>query len=280
MATIEYNLFRVNFIRLKQRSLFEKPATAEAIFLQAIDERPSGELRKGYRWHIGNVEFFSPRLGYFAIGRTTNSTIEKFDSETGDFIEEELEASPYTHCVFNSHIGFVGIAKKSSLSLTAKGVAKRLEQLLSKTRAVALNGVTVEIHPIPDPDGFLKIISSAYKVTKFSATFHGPNPFDADELFQKPLAVYLQAANGIKGRTQIQGEDLSRDVLESVTRSTAATGNEASARILKSKGQKPLTINLRGDPIKKKYDEDAHDPEVVVNDLTRIYQSIRENGAN
>lgn len=280
MAAIEYNLFRVNFIRPRQQPLFEREMSPQQIFFRALHERPSAELRKGYEWHIGNLVDFENGLGYFAIGRTTSSTIEKFDTITGDFVEEELEASPYTHCVFNSFIGFVGIAKKPNLALTPKGVAKRLKQLLSMTDAVAFNGVAVEIHPIPDPEGFLKSIASAFRVTNFTATFHGPNPFDADELFQKPLAVYLQAASGVKGKTQIHGEDLNREVLGAVTRSTAATGNEASARIIRSKAQKPITINLRGDPIKKKYDEQRHIPEAVVQDLTRIYQGLRENGAD
>jgi hypothetical protein len=113
--------------------------------------------------------------------------------------------------------------------------------------------LAVEIVPIPDPEDFLASLNDAYAVSKFSATFRGPNPFDADEHFQKPLSVYLSSANGEKGKAQIQGEDLNREVLQAVTRSTAATGNEASARIRKTKSQKFTTINLRGDPIKQRW---------------------------
>jgi len=242
-----------------------------------LAERPSGELRKGYIWHVGNIQYFSETTGYFAVGRTTNSTIEKYDDLTGNFVEEELEESPYTHCVFDARIGFIGIARKTSLSPTAKGIAARIEQLLSMSRVTIENDISVEIAPIPDPEGFLLALASAYRVTRFAATFRGPNPFDADEHFQKPLSVYLSAANGEMGKAQIQGEDLNREVLQNVTRSTAATGNEASARIMKSQSQKPITINLRGDPVKRSYDEDEHIPQTVLADLTNLYHRVRND---
>lgn len=150
---------------------------------------------------------FGDFIGYFAAGRTTTLTVEKFDELSSNFVEEELEESPYTHCVFDASIGIIGIAKKLNLSPTSKGVAARLEQLLSLARIVRNNDVLVEIRPIPDPEGFLKAIDRAFRVFSFSATFRGPNPFDADEHFQKPLSVYLSAADGTKGRTTISGDD-------------------------------------------------------------------------
>lgn len=275
MATIEYSLFRVKMVRPHQASFLHEDLTPSAIFLRAILEKPSGELRRGFHWHVGNLLRFSELSGYFAVGRTTISTIEKFNPESGDFVEEELEESPYTHCVFDADIGFIGIAKKPNLSQTTKGIAGRVEQLLSMTRVVRDNGILVEIRPIPDPEGFLTTLDSAFRVFSFSATFRGPNPFDADEHFQRPLSVYLSAAEGVKGRASISGADLNRNVLRQVTRSTAATGNEASARIQKSKHQKAITINLKGDPVKRKYDEEEHNPETVLADLTNQYSRVR-----
>lgn len=280
MPTIEYSLFRVKFIRPSQSSFLHDALTPAQLLLAAVQQKPSAELRKGYQWHIGNVHRYENDTGYFAVGRTTTSTIEKFDTESGNFVEEELEESPYTHCVFDPAIGFIGIAKKTNISQTTKGIANRLEQLLSLAAVVQENEVAVEVRPIPDPDGFLKAIHDAYRVYTFSATFRGPNPFDADEFFQKPLSVYLSAANGAKGKTTISGEDLNRDVLTEVTRSTAATGNEAFARIQKSKRQKAMTINLKGDPIKRKYDEHEHNPESVLIDLGKQYQRVRRDETN
>ena len=231
MPDIEYNLFRAKFIKPHQPSFLHDDFSPSDIFRKAILERPSGELRRGHVWHVGNIRSFTAETGYFAIGRTTNATVEKFDAGSGDFIEESLETSPYTHVVFDTSIGLMGIAKKTRLASTAVGIASKIERLLGQTDVVIRNDISVEIAPIPDPEGFLRAIATAYRVSRFTATFKGPNPFDADELFQKPLSVYLSAANGSEGHAQVQGEDLNRETIQEVARSTAATGNQASARI-------------------------------------------------
>jgi hypothetical protein len=275
MATIEYSLFRAKFIKPYQTLLFGEQASPSEIFLQAINERPSTEIREGYTWHIGNIKPFTSATGYFAVGRTTNATIETYDPNTGNFLDEELETSPYTHVVYDADIGFLAIARKTRLAPTAKAIASKIESLLSQTSTVLQNELTVEIPPIRDPKGFLKEIAAAYCVTRFAATFKGPNPFDADELFQKPLSVYLSAANGSDGKTQIKGSNLDKEVIQDVARSSAATGNEASARIMRKKTQPLVTIHLSGDPVKKTYDAADHDPQQVSMDMQELYHQIR-----
>ncbi len=276
MTIVEYCLFRVKFILPKQQSWFHYPVTPAEIFLASLEEKPESQVRKGYTWHIGNVALYSKSSGYFAIGRTTRSTIAKFDAQAGNFVEEELETSPYTHCVFDADIGFVGIAKKNSLSPTVRGIARRVEELLSRTTQVIENEIRVEIAAIPDPESFLREIDQAYRVLQFSATFHGPNPFDADEYFQKPLSAYLSAADGSRGRTQIDGNDLNREVIQAVTKSTAATGNEASAKVQKARGARAVKIHLRGSTVGTSYDEESHDPKKAVDDLRGLYKRVRQ----
>ena len=280
MTTIEYSLFRAKFIKPHLLPLNETSSqTPQQIMLTAISQAPQMEAKRGYVWHIGNIEYFSKAkdTGYFAVGRTTRESLPRFNPETREFLEVEFETSPYTHCVFDSTLGLVGIAKNTNLAATAKGVASRLQHLLEQASVAVENEVTVEIAPIPDPEGFLKSIASAYRVTRFTAHFTGPNPFDADKFFQKPLSVYLSAADGQKGKAAIQEQDLKRDVIAEVARSTAATGNEASARITKSRNQKPITINLKGDPVKKRYDEAHHRPQQVLADLVALYDHLRHD---
>lgn len=275
MASIEYSLFRAKFIKARQSDLFQNDLLPEQLFVRAVLEKPSAKMRRGYFWKIGNVRLFSSNTGYFAVGRTTKSRIEKIDATTGDFVEQDLDTSPYTHCVFNAALGILGIAKKSNLAPTVDGIAKTIQRLLSRTSVIRNSNSSVEIAPIPDPEGFIAAIDSAYRVSRFGATFHGPNPFDADELFQKPLSVYLASAKGKKGNAQIQGEDLDRDVLRSVTRSTVATGNQASATIEKEPGQKSITMHLKGDAVRLRYEQDQRS-ETVLRDLEELYKRVRQ----
>lgn len=277
MATFEYSLFRTKFIKPSQSVLFYPDLTSEQIFIQAINARPNAELKEGYRWKIGNLEFFDYETGYFAMGRTTTDTIEKFDEQTGDFMDEVLDTSPHTHCVFDAKFGFVGIAKKFELSSSTIVLAERLQQLLEHTDVVIQRDVTVDVSPIPDPVGFIQTIEAAYKVKRFTATFKGPNPFDADAFFQKPLSIYCSNANAEKGQATVQGDDLNRETIVAVTRSTSATGNEASARVIKKRDQRPITIILKGNPIKRVFEEEEHHPKLVLQELTKAYKKVRHN---
>jgi hypothetical protein len=232
-------------------------------------------VKPGYSWHIGNVEFFSADTGYFALGRTTIKTFEKYNQETGNFIVESLETSPYTHCVFDAGYGFIGIAKKPTLANTTTAIARRVKELLSYTREVTENHLTVEVDGIPDPNAFLREIRDAFRVARFIASFHGPNPFDADLQFQRPMSVYLVAADGSKGKTQIDGTDLNRETLASVTRSTASTGNDASAKLQKHSSSKLVTVRMRGGVVSASYEEESHNPARVLTDLREKYKEVR-----
>lgn len=279
MASVEYSLFRANFIKSSIPDFFQTNLPPSELLLRAILEKPSGAPKRGYIWHIGNVERFSAVTGQFAVGRTNRSTIEMFDADSGNFLEQEFETSPYTRCVFDAQIGIIGIANKASLVPSVKHLAFRVQELLAHSDVVRDANTYVSVAPIPDPNDFISTLESAYRVLRFTATFHGPNPLDADELFQKPLSVYLSVAEGTKGKAQIQGADLNRTVIQSVARSTAATGNEASATVKREKGQKSTVVHLRGDAAKRRYNQNEK-LEVVLSDLQKLYKRVRLNEDN
>jgi hypothetical protein len=276
MASIEFNLFRVKFIRPAQRILYQDDRSSSEIFRAAISEKPSSEIRKDYIWHIGNIEIIDANGGMFAVGRTTKTMFSTYDSETGNFIEEHFDESPYTLCLYDLQIGFVAIAKKPKLSPAPSDIAKKLKILLDTTKAVQKNEIDVKIDPISDPDKFVDKLMSAYSIKRFTASFTGPNPFDADELFQKPLSVYCQAVNGDNGKVVTEGNSLDAEAVIKVTKSVAATGNEASARIIENRGTRVKNIHLSGDPAKKTFDEDYFQTAEALNVMRNEYKRIRE----
>ncbi|WP_442775779.1 hypothetical protein [Sphaerotilus montanus] len=280
MAGIEYSLFRAKFIIPQQKSLFHGDLKSIDYMTLAIESKPTFQPKEGLKWHVGNLKKFESFRGYFAFGRSSASSIAKYDEYSGNFIEEEQEESPFTHCVYDSRIGILGIARKTELAPTTTSIANRLGITLSTVEIITEHKIRIEILPIPDPEGFINTLQNSYRVYKFKANFKGPNPFDADTHFQKPSSVYISAAGGIEGSTTIKGDDLNRDVIIEVTRSTASTGNEASARVQKNIGQKAININLKGDPVKRRYDEIDHVPEIVLNDLINQYNRVRHAEVN
>lgn len=250
MASIEYHLYRIKFIKPSQLQLFGDDISASDIFLKALKEKPSVELRLNNVWHIGNIECFDDMTGCFAIGRTTKTTVEKYDNETGNFIETEDDSGPYTFVLFDRSIGLLGIAKKSKVAPDVPAIARKIKNILLNCKTIKEYGVDVKVSFIPDPESFLQKIKTAYSIKRFKAFFTGPNPVDADELFQKPLSVYCQKVGAEKGSVEVQGEGLNEETVAAVSKSTASSGNVATARIQKRKGKKTISISLKGDAVK------------------------------
>lgn len=274
---IEYNLFRVKFIRPKQKSLFDDGRSPEQIFLSAINDKPSAEFKHNYFWHIGNITVFDEKSGYFAIGRTTKTTLPTYDEVDKNFNEEESNTSPFTYVIYDAKLGLIAIAKKITLSQTTISIAKVLKNLIARTHSVLINNINVEIDMIPDPTEFIDKIRTVYALKGFTASFTGPNPFDADEYFQKPLSVYLKHANGDCGKTSICGDDLDREVVVAVAKSTASTANFASAKVIVNIGERSTKINMKGDLLKLVYDDETHNILDVYTDMKQTYQNVRSD---
>lgn len=276
MAATEFNLFRIKFIKPAQKNfLHDDGKTPGDYFKAALENRPSLKIREPFIWHIGNLEYFSTTSGHFAVGRTTKKTVDLYDEKTKNFIEVDHKESPYAHCLFDSEIGIIVIGKNNTLSQRIERISETIVKLLSLCSEIFLNEIRVEISPIPDPEGFIRQLSKASLITRFTASFGGPNPFDADEYFQRPMSVYLASAQGEKGITTIKGESLNNETLVEVSKSTAATGNKAYARIKRYKNGKPETIHLEGDPVKRRIDLAHFSLQDVLGQFLKIYHEIR-----
>jgi hypothetical protein len=255
--------------------MFHSELTAREMFETGLDERPSLELRANNVWHIGNVEKITNSGGRFAIGRTTKATIEKFDSTSGNFKELIDDSGPYTFVYFDSELGLLGIAKKTKVAPDVKSIARKIQKLLLNTALVMHHQIEVRVDFIPDPESFLQKIRSAYAIKKFNAYFTGPNPIDADELFQKPMSIYCQRLEGEYGRVMVTGVSLNEDSVTAVAKSTAATGNSASASIQPEKGTRQIKITFQGDARKILIDPDVSKQEALKL-IQAGYKAVRE----
>lgn len=271
---MEFHLYRTKFIKPAQSHLFTISLTAREFFEKSLAERPSLELREHNVWHIGNIEYFTESAGRFAVGRTTKTTVEKFDPESGNFTEQTDDSGPYTYVYFDSTIGLFGIGKKAKVANDVKSIARNLQRLLAKTELVQHYELDVRVEFIPDPKNFIEKIYSAYAIKKFKAYFTGPNPIDADELFQRPMSYYCQKLNGYKGSVVVTGEKLDDDAIVAVAKSTAATANSASALIQTERGTRPVSIAFKGDAVKV-VAEVEYSKERTLSTIQQAYKEIR-----
>jgi len=273
---LQLQLFRVKVYPPTQSSLFDAQFAPQEVLVEAIRAKPAAELRRGYTWHIGNVSELDPLGLYFALGRTTRSTIELYDEGSGNFLEAEFPTAPYTHVICDTALEVVGIARKSQLAPTAPGIARQFEKLLNAGAADSTRA-RFEVGAISDPDEFIQQIREAYAVKRFALTFSLPNPFDVNKDFQEPMERLLRDAEGNRGRTSLSGEDLNADVLEDLARSAAATGNQAEAIIKRSENSKPVKRRLTGDVATISEEELATDEDrrSVLQEIRDLYGRIR-----
>jgi hypothetical protein len=268
-------LFWVKFIKGKQLPLEFETIKPEELLIQAINEKPGIDTKEGYSWHIGNTSSLDNRYGSFAIGRKTLTALPHYDIEKKDFVESMSETSPYTMIYFDSVIGLLGIKRNYHLAPRESSIAKKIEQLLASTAIIRRSMTYVEVDAIKDPMSFINKLRNAYSIKKFTVTFGGPNPFDADEIFHKPMSIYLQEAEGKEGKTIIDGENLNAETLVQMTRSVAATGNNAVARFRNSANEKIISASLRDNPAKIVISQEMIDEEKINQKLIAEYTKVR-----
>lgn len=272
---VRFQLFRLRLF-LKP-SLFNQDVDRVEILREIIFQKPSAELRKGYWWHVGNVQQLQRDGAYFALGRTTSSTVELYNPETRDFIVDEHRESPYTHVFIDFPLQVLAIGSKHRLSTHIKTIANQLGKLLNVQDRLQYHDITADISPLNDPRDFLEHLRNAVVVKKFTADFTLPNPFDSEEDFEKPFQKFIKASEGIEGKASVSGSDLNRDTIANIARACAASGNDASARMQDTETSRFKTRHLKGRAVTIDYNDDDPDEskESFLNEIRKIYRTIR-----
>ena len=274
---LEFQLFRIKVYPEAQRVLFEPERGRSEILRETIASLPTAEFRAGLTWHLGNLTEIDQNGVYFRIGRTSTSTIEIFDPEKAAFIDQEFEAAPYTHVVLDFELEVCAIARKPRLSPTTLGIARRFARLLTGSDRAREIRAGFEIDDIKDPEDFISHLKEAYSISKFWVQFSRPNAFDADEDFVKPFQRMLAATDGEKGKAEVRGDDLNSETLAAVTRSAAATGDDAAAWIKPSEDARKIKKQLRGSVVNvAQEDVGSRDQQrSLLNRMRDLYRKIR-----
>lgn len=244
---LDFQLFRVKVLLRQQRPLLEKEPDRPDIIKQVISSLPSAEFRKGMVWHVGNIEDIDAYGLYFRVGRTTKTTVEVY--QDGRFLDQTFETAPYTHALIDLHLELCAIARKTKLSPSTTGIARQLARLLQESQRARELEVDFEINEINDPDDFISYLKQAYSISKFWVLLSRPNAFDANEHFVKPFQKMVEESNGSSGKAELKGQNLNSQILETVARSAAATGDDAAAWIKTSQRATAVKKRLKGNPV-------------------------------
>jgi hypothetical protein len=274
---IEFQLFRVKVFFPEQMSLLEPPRSRSEILREVIESKPEAQLRRGIQWHIGNVEEVGTNALYFRVGRTTTSTLEFF--EDGKFADQLFETAPYTHAVIDLPSEVCVIAKKPQLSHQTTGIANQLARLFEHSETALRLETEFKIGEINDPEDFISQLKSAYLISKFTVWFTQPNPWDVNEDFIRPAQKLVRASNGKQGKTELKGERLNPEVLEDISRSAAATSDDAVAWIKPTATKRRVKKRLKGNPVVlQQEDVDSKDSrQHLVQRMLELYEKVRHS---
>lgn len=272
----DFHLFRVKLLHPIQPTLFHPTIQSrEDLLRQTIESLPSAELRRGSMWRVGNLQRIDDDGVFFRIGRSGKGTITVYHD--GKFADQEAELAPYTDCVVDTHLSVCAIAKKSRLAPSAVAIARQFARLLEQSQVFHEFRAEVEIAEIQDPGEFIAYLEQAHSIGLFWAILSRPNPFDADRDFVRPLQQCLAESDGERGKVELRGRALRAERLEELTRSVAATGDDAGARVRLENGAPFQTKRLRGNGVVIVVDDiDSLDAlGNLLRNVRQAYRSIR-----
>jgi hypothetical protein len=278
---LTFQLFRAKVTAPRQDDLFAVPTNPGTILRDALVSQPTVELRRGYVWHIGNVQQLDDDAYYFAVGRVTKRSVQFWVDAEQAFADVEFGVAPYTHAIADVRLELCALARKPELAPTSKGIANKLSVLLNTTDDMLRRRFTIDLAPIFDPKDFLESLRTAYAIKRFSATYGLPNPWDVEKEFQEPIERFTREVGGRKTKASVSGPNLDAGKLEEVTRSAAATGSDVQAKIQTTERARPITKSLRGDAYTFSAEsvESTEEKKKVVADARNYYDYIRDRGS-
>ena len=242
---MEFGLYRIKVVRPFQEELFALDVPAPELVRAAIRWQDEMRDRKG-GWHIGNIEEISDRALFFALGRESQSKIPVRSPDTGDFGEQEVESAPFTHVFLDVELELCAIENRTILAVNTDAMARQLARLLNEWPESANSDLRFAVVPIKYPDAFLEALEGAYAITSFTVFFTRPNPSDVEEEFMRPMERLAQKSDALYGSTTVRGESLDVETLKELTRSAAASGDDAKARVRLARGKRPVQRSLKG----------------------------------
>jgi hypothetical protein len=277
---LEIALFRCNFIKPAQLDILiesdSEYSSSTSIFINALKEAGPNSLLDRSNWIFASLRSANDfSFGSFVLGKQSLGFVDRFSPELNSFFEEEMILGPNTIIYFHTGLGLLGILKKPKLSPNSESIAKRLQKLFLGLGFISRARIDVIIDPIRDSKEFLEIIDQAYAVTSFKYGFVGPNPFDADEYFHKPLSNYAQQIAARRGNITVSGEALDSTIIRDITSSVAASGQDISAKVKMENDGAIQKISVKKGPITISVDAN-NSVEEIIYIITSEYDKIRQ----
>lgn len=205
----------------------------------------------------------------FEFGRS--SSMKRSDYDGKKFIEVEHPDYPHVLVFADYELQILAVEIKSRFASTIESTIKLLKKIISSDEIVRRYKFEVDIQPLRDPEEFIKHLEKASAVSKFFFSVGKPNVYNPELKFLRPIKRMNIEANSVSAKAELSGLNMKRDILVSLSRVAASTGNDAGAW-LKIQGKKRFVRKSIGknhaqllvkDDVKKSATE-------ILNDIRRL----------
>ncbi len=271
------HLLRCKAEPLPQIDAFKLPRPSTEIVASSFLARPTTKVPRGATWHIGNTTEIEDGGVFFALGREAVLKKQQFHEGRREFEEVEQTQAPFTVGVYDKETQAAGILVRQGVSLSAREVAKKLEILLESAGIAQEHNTRIVVDAISDPRGFIDMLLSASRITRFEFDFSLPNPPDDEKFIQRPLKDFGKRIGATEGKASLKGPELNAEELVELTRAVAAEGDDATANVELVEGggieRKSLTHNPLREPVEAELHE-ATGP-AILRAVRRAYKRIR-----
>jgi len=278
----KFQLFRIKIIlkEAAQMSIVNNllAKSRKDLLLETIKTHPSATLRKNQNWQLVSSEEIDERSCYFQIGKRSSSASDQFDTESGRYVVRDSPKDSFTHAIIDAELQVCAIASRQTLPNPIVA-AKYLGKLLENTTEFQNVNAEVIVAQITDPTEFIELLKSAYEIRSFKVEVSPPNIFDVNEDFIRPAQKCIAETNADIGLTELRGNDLNRDVLVDITRSSSATGNHVEARLKQEENSRPVKRKADSSPatITNEDIDTASDRMSILSKMRNLYARIRNS---
>lgn len=258
---MKLTLFRIICGQVYENSLFKGTTEPRDAIIAVLKQQPSGEVREGYTWHVGNLNIISDDYIWFRFGRISDAILPQYDEINKLFIDEESEHAPNALIFLDLHYQVVAIEHNYQLLPNVVRIGKMLERVLNDWLLASLSPVKLEVRELRDLEDIISFINSSYRILTLTFEVGRKNNWDVDTHVQRPHEELLSITNGDVATTEISGSDLNKESAVRVARAVNAKGRVVKIKAMRRPGDKAIKKNSESshktiDIDKPKTDED------------------------
>lgn len=290
----QYNLFRLT-LPSKSPSMHLFSQSPGEMLKKILLSQAGAIVRAGTLWVIANAADIGDDVVYFKFGRAMRKAGEKFDVDQWMFVKTEMDIANCAECIFDAKAQVLAIEKAAdcpspyTLSKYIGKVIKRFIEdgehtLFSAEEVAYIKSRDCVIGEVSDPVDFINDILNAFRVMECKMYISRTNPFDYDDLLQRPVGQLMDMSGADIGYTVIKTtrETLQADKIVDVAKASAAAGNDVVAKMQRSEASLPERIHLQSKTSCARIDVESgsgHDWLLsLVRTIRAKYKSIRGVG--